>query len=369
MRKRNRRATVTGFDPYEVLEVDRNASSSEIKSSYRRLALKNHPDKNPGDKGAEDRFKRISEAYQILSDPVKRDRYDRFGTVESGPDMSDIFGGFGLDDALRAFMENFGFGGFSTTRARTARRRRGQDIVVDVELGVGEVALGATRELTVMRAEPCPECGGDGADPSEGMEDCPACDGRGRVRTTRRTFLGSIQSVHVCDDCDGTGKVPKKKCSVCSGTGAKSVKRRIKVDIPAGIEEGHYLKLGRQGDFPGANGISGDLIVHVESVDYTPFEREGDDLIYDAVLSFPQAALGTRIEVSMATGESREVEVDSGMQPGDVILLEGEGIGRLRGRGRGDLRVVIDVHVPRKLSREEKRILSDLSESKRFKPD
>lgn len=360
---------MTGFDPYEVLGVDRNASSSEIKSAYRRLALKNHPDKNPGDKGAEERFKHISEAYQILSDPVKRDRFDRFGSVEGGPDLSDVFGGFGLDDALRAFMENFGFGGFSAASSGGPRRRRGQDIVVDVELEVREVALGATRELTVMRAEPCPECDGTGADPAEGMMDCPACEGRGRVRTTRRTFLGSIQSVHVCDRCNGRGEVPKKKCPNCSGTGAKTVKRRIKVDVPAGIGEGHYLKLGRQGDFPGTHGVSGDLIVHVKSVDYGPFERTGDDLVYHAEISFPRAALGATIRVPLASGEHRDVDVEGGTQPGDVLLLEGEGIGRLRGRGRGDLRVVIDVYVPRKLSREEKRILSELSESKRFQPN
>jgi len=359
---------MTAFDPYEVLGVDRDASQSDIKRAYRRLAVKYHPDKNPDDPGAEERFKRVGEAYEILGDEAKRSRYDRFGSADGAPDLGDIFGGggFGFDDALRTFMENFGFGGFGGGSGR--RRARGHDITVEVELDLEEVAVGASRELEVRRSEPCEECDGTGADPEEGMEECSTCGGRGRVRSTRRTFLGAIQTVHDCPDCGGAGRSPRKKCSACHGTGANVRRRKIKVDLPAGVSAGHFIRLRGQGDHPGADGVPGDLIVHITAVEYGEFHRDEFDLVTERKVSFPEAALGTEITVPLPEGGEQTVEVPAGCQPGEELVLKGLGIGKLQRGGRGDLRVVIRVHVPKKLSRGERRTLEELASSRRFRP-
>ena len=359
---------MTSFDPYEVLGVGRDASQTEIKKAYRRLAIKYHPDKNPDDARSEERFKQVGEAYDILGDPAKRSRYDRFGSTQGGPDLGDIFGGgFGFDDALRTFMENFGFGGFGRSRGGGGTRR-GQDITVDVALDLEEVALGGARELEIRRSEPCPECDGTGADPEEGMESCSTCGGRGQVRSTRRTFLGSIQTVHECPDCNGRGEVPRKSCSSCRGSGAAVRKRKMKIDLPAGVSAGHYIRMRGQGDHPGGGGVPGDLIVHVTAVDYGEFHRDGFDLLTSRSLSFPEAALGAEIRVVTPSGEEEIVQVPAGTQPGENVLLKGRGIGRLQQRGRGDLRIQIDVHVPKKLSRSERKQLEELSSSRHFKP-
>jgi molecular chaperone DnaJ len=359
---------MTSFDPYEVLGVGREASQSEIKRAYRRLAVEYHPDKNPDDPRAEEKFKRVGEAYEILGDPDKRSRFDRFGSVDGAPDLGDIFGGgFGFDDALRTFMENFGFGGFGGGH-RSTRTRRGHDITVDVELDLEEAALGASRELEVRRSEPCAECDGTGADPEEGMQTCETCGGRGRVRSTRRTFLGSIQTVHECPDCGGAGEKARKRCSSCRGSGATIRRRKLKVDLPAGVSEGHFIRLRGQGDHPGGGGVPGDLIVHVTAVDYGPFRRDGFDLVIERKVSFPQAALGDEITVPLPEGDEDSVELPAGTQPGDELLLKGRGIGRLQQSGRGDLRVLLQVYVPRKLSRRERRALEEMASSRRFRP-
>ena len=359
---------MTSFDPYEVLGVSRDASQSDIKRAYRRLAVRYHPDKNPDDPQAEEKFKRVGEAYEILGNPQKRSRYDRFGSADGAPDLGDIFGGgFGFDDALRTFMENFGFGGFGGGR-RGSRTRRGHDITVDVELDAEEVALGAVRELEVRRSEACSECDGTGADPEEGMETCGTCGGRGQVRSTRRTFLGAIQTVHDCPDCGGAGKRARKECSACRGSGATVRRRKLKVDLPAGVSAGHFIRLRGQGDHPGSAGVAGDLIVHVKDVDYGPFCRDGFDLVVDREVSFPQAALGDEIRVPLPEGGEETVEVPAGTQPGDELVLRGKGIGMLQQRGRGDLRVLLSVYVPKKLSRSERKALEELASSRRFSP-
>ncbi len=360
---------MTSFDPYEVLGVGRDASQSEIKRAYRRLAVRYHPDKNPDEPGAEERFKRVGEAYEILGNPDKRSRYDRFGSADGAPDLGDIFGGggFGFDDALRTFMENFGFGGFGGGR-RSRRARRGHDITVDVELDLEEVALGAARELEVRRSEPCPDCDGTGADSDEGLETCGTCGGRGQVRSTRRTFLGSIQTVHECPECGGAGEIPRKKCSSCRGSGATVRRRKLKVELPAGVSAGHFIRLRGQGDHPGAGGLPGDLIVHITSVDYGPFRRDDCDLVVERKISFPQAALGSEVSVPLPEGGEETLEVPSGSQPGDQLVMRGRGIGRLQESGRGDLRVILSVFVPRKLSRSERKALEELSSSRRFSP-
>lgn len=343
--------------------MPRDATLEDIKKAYRKLALEHHPDRNPGDRNSEERFKEITLAYEILSDPEKRARFDRYGTADGVPDLSDLFGGFGLDDAIRSFMENFGFGGYQQGRGRTAR---GDDIEMRVELGLAEAALGASRELRVRRIEPCRDCGGTGADASAGHRTCEACSGHGRVRTSRRTLLGTFTTVDSCGACRGSGRVAVSECRSCRGTGSRAVDRTISVEIPAGIAEGHVLRLRGQGNQPGG-ALPGDLSVLVAGVDYGRFRRAGDDLVFDVLLSFPEAALGTRIEVPLPGGGTKELEIPAGTQPGDVVSIRGEGMGRLRGRGRGDLKVAVGVFVPRKLSGEEKKLLKSLAGSRNFR--
>lgn len=348
-------------DPYEVLGVPRDADQETIKKAYRRLAMENHPDRNPGDHQAEERFKDIGRAYEILGDPGRRASFDRWGTPEGAPGM-DM--GFGLDDAIRSFMEAFGFGGMGGGRTRT--RRRGEDVEQILDLTLQEAALGGSRTLQVRRAEPCPDCSGLGADPSAGHRQCPACGGAGRTRSSRRTLLGTFQSVETCEACGGEGRQAVRKCQSCRGSGTRIQERTISVDIPPGITEGYTVRLRNQGHAPGG-ADPGDLLLTVRSVDYGPFAREGDDLVYVLRLSIPEAALGVALEVPSVSGRPRRVEVRAGSQPGDTVLLRGEGMTRLRGGGRGDLRIRLDVHIPRRLSGSEKKMLSELADSKNFR--
>lgn len=348
-------------DPYGILGVSRNADQNSIKSAYRKLALKYHPDRNPGDRNAEDKFKEITKAYEILSDPGKRQMFDRTGSPEGMPDMSDFFRGFGMDDALRAFQDIFGFG-------RSRGPAPGEDIAVDVDLDLKEVVIGSKRELIIRRKEHCSICNGTGADPSEDLEICNRCAGQGRVRTVRRTLLGDIQSVSVCPSCAGRGQIPRKACSACSGSRFEYVERKIVVNLPAGISEGHYIRLRGQGHFSEGNGSPGDLILRIRNIDYGEFIREGNDLIYRTRISFPAAALGTEITVPAVEDKVRKINIPAGVQPGERLVLKRKGIRRLNGFVRGDLIIIADVYVPENLSRKEKQVLKELGESSHFNP-
>jgi molecular chaperone DnaJ len=348
-------------NPYEILGVGREDDHATIKSAYRKLALKYHPDRNPGDRAAEEKFKEITQAYEILSDPGKRDRFDRTGSVDGMPDMSDIFGGFGMDDALRAFQDIFGFG-------QSRETSTGGDTVIDIELDLNEVALGSSRELKIERNEHCRFCDGTGADPSEGLKQCTRCGGHGRIRTVRRTLLGAMQSVSICPSCNGRGKIPVKVCPKCLGSKLESRGRTISVDIPAGITEGHFIRLRGQGHFPGDNGPPGDAIMRIKNIDYGEFHRDGYDLIYRTIVSFPDAALGTEITIPAIEEETVNISIPSGVQPGERLVLKRKGIKKLKGFGRGDIVVIADVYVPKKLSRKEKKALEELGESDHFIP-
>lgn len=348
-------------NPYEVLGVDRESDHTTIKSAYRKLALKYHPDKNPGDKAAEEKFKELTQAYEILSDPSKRQRFDRTGSADGMPDMSDFFGGFGMDDALRAFQDIFGFGQQRETSV-------GEDAVIDIELNLKEVALGCAREVTVERNEHCSVCDGTGADPEEGMKQCDRCGGQGRIRTVRRTLLGAMQSVSVCPSCRGRGSIPVKLCSGCLGSRLESRERRISVDLPAGISEGQFIRLRGQGHFPGSDGNPGDLILRIRNIDYGEFRRENFDLIYRTKISFPDAALGTEITIPDIEEETTNITIPPGVQPGEKLVLKRKGIRKLKGFGRGNIVVITDVYVPEKLSGKEKKVLKELRESDHFVP-
>jgi molecular chaperone DnaJ len=358
------------MNPYEVLGVDRNASADEIKKAYRAAAMKNHPDRNQGDRHAEERFKEAAKAYEILSSPSRREAYDRFGTTgEPGSasgmgGMEDIFGGFGLDDALRAFMENFGF---SSGGGASSRQVKGDDLTVKVDLNLDEAALGGRREIAVDRNAACSHCGGSGADSSAGSESCRHCSGTGRISATRNTLLGSFRTVKQCPVCRGSGSVPKKMCSSCKGKGFQRKKSSISVDLPAGLSPGHYIRLRGQGDHPGMGGVPGDLLLLVNGIDYGPFTREEDDLVYQLLVSYPSAVLGGEFTVPAPAGEAILVKVPPGTSPGTRLNYRNMGMGRISGRGRGDLIVQVQIHVPGRIKRKEKELLTKLEESSSFR--
>lgn len=349
-------------NPYDILGVSRDDDHATIKSAYRKLALKYHPDRNPGDRDAEERFKEITQAYEILSDPDRRHRFDMTGSADGMPDMSDFFGGFGMDDALRAFQDIFGFG------RQNPAAEAGEDLIMDIELELSEVVRGCSREIRVERNEHCTTCDGTGAHPDHGLKRCERCGGQGRIRTVRRTLLGTMQSVSPCPDCRGRGSIPEKVCPDCLGSRLELRERKISVDLPAGVSTGHFIRLRGQGHFPPGEGQAGDLILRITNVDYGEFQRDDFDLVYRTRISFPRAALGTRITIPPVEEDSMEVDLPAGIQAGERLVLKRKGIKKLKGFGRGDIVVIPDVYVPQKLSRKEKNILKELDDSDNFRP-
>lgn len=355
-----------GFDPYEVLGVPRDAGAEEIKRAYRQRAMKYHPDKNPGDHRAESRFKELGRAYDILANPEKRSRYDRYGTVDdqSGNHAGNPFAGFDMEDALRSFMETFGFGGGGSEPSN-----RGDDLTVAIDLTLEEAVHGGERYLKIERMETCGHCGGNGADPEEGMQTCLQCQGSGRVVNHRRTLLGTFRSVSTCRICRGSGRVPRKPCGKCRGRGVARRARAVTVQMPAGLSEGHCLTLRGQGHHSGEGGSPGNLRVVIKEVDYRGFLREGDNLVYLLPVSYPEAVLGSTLAVPDPGGDQDiPVKVPDSSRSGDRLTVKGRGLGRLERRGRGDLLVQLEIHVPRKTGRREKKLLSEMASMETFRP-
>ena len=361
-------------DYYEVLGVDKGASAEDIKKAYRKLAVKYHPDKNPGDKEAEEKFKEVAEAYSILSDPDKKARYDQFGHagVEgAGPDFS---GGFGnLDDLLKEFFGGFGggfgFGGFGGGGQRQQRVYRGRDIRVRVKLTLEEIAKGVEKEITIEKSVPCHDCGGRGAKNSSDVKTCPGCNGTGQVQRVVNSFLGQTVSYSTCQQCGGEGKIITNPCRTCGGSGLVRRRETIKVKIPAGVEAGMQLKLQGDGHAAKNNGISGDLLVVIEELEHKDFKREGNDLFYTKVISVIDAILGAEVEVP-GIDSSYKIKVDPGTQSGSVVKLKGRGLPTVNGYGgTGDLYVKIAVWIPKKLEKEDKAVLEGLRGKSSFAPN
>ena len=351
-------------DYYAVLGVGRDAAPEEIKRAYRRLAMRHHPDRNPEDAAAEARFKEATEAYEILKDPEKRATYDRFGHagVRGGPAGPD---GFDLSDALSAFMRDFGgFAGFdelfgAANRARGAAARRGADVQVRLRLTLEEVAAGVEKTLTLPILDPCPDCDGTGSATRQRVS-CPACGGRGEVRQARRSIFGQFVNVVECARCRGEGAVVERPCRTCGGEARVRREKRVKVRIPPGVATGNYLTLRGQGNVGSRSGLRGNVVVVLEVQEHELFRRDGDDVVLEQAISFPQAALGTTLTVPTLDGPA-ELAVPPGTQSGAVLALRGRGIPRLSGGGRGDQRVRIRVWTPVKLSPEERRLLEQLA--------
>ncbi len=363
-------------DFYEVLGVDRNATTDEIKKAYRKLAVKYHPDKNPGDKEAEEKFKEIAEAYAILSDPEKRRRYDQFGhagTQTSGNYGFD-FSDFDLADALRQFMEEgfgFGFGDIFGSGSGGARRRRvsrkGSDLQIKLKLTLEEIATGVTKKIKVKKKSACSECNGTGAAKYSRTISCPVCHGSGEIRQVSRSLFGQFVNVTTCHRCNGEGQVIENPCHSCHGTGLIDGTKTIEVNVPAGVSTGNYITLRGEGNAGVRGGQAGDLIVYIEEVPHEIFQRHGDDVVLVLPISFPTAALGGTVEVPTLTGRAK-LKIAPGTQSGKILRMRAKGIPHVRGTGIGDQLVQIQIYVPTHLNSEERAILEKLSNSENLDP-
>ncbi len=369
---------MTQRDYYEILGIDRGAGEDEIKSAYRKLALKFHPDRNPNDRAAEEKFKEATEAYEILKDPQKRQAYDQYGHAglgQGGAGFGGFAGGFDISDALRAFMRDFGGGGgsifddlFGMGGGGGARRsNRGEDLRVRIELTLEEIASGAERSIRVKRLKACDTCGGSGVAAGSSRRTCPQCKGAGRVRTVSRTFLGTIQQVVTCNQCRGTGEVISEPCPACRGDGRIRGLSTVNLKVPPGVSSGNYMAVDGMGNAAPNNGEPGDLIAVFEEAPHEHFTRHGDNIVCDKTISFATAALGGSVTVPILGGEA-QLRVPSGTQSGKVLRMRGKGIPRLHRNGRGEQLVRITVWVPTKLSAEDKRQIEKLAQSEAMTP-
>ena len=365
-------------DYYEVLGVDKSASADEIKKAYRKLAIKYHPDKNPGNKEAEEKFKEAAEAYSVLSDADKKAKYDQFGHAGvdgAGPDFS---GGFGnLNDILNdlfggAFGGGFGggFGGFGGFGGGQRRERvyRGRDIRVRVKLTLEEIAKGVEKEISIEKNVPCPDCGGRGARNSSDIKTCPACNGTGQVQRVVNSFLGQTVTYSTCQQCGGEGKIISNPCHTCNGTGLVRQRETIKVKIPAGVEAGMQMTVQGEGHAAKNNGINGDLLVVIEEQEHPDFRREGSNLLYTKVISVVDAMLGCEVDIPCLDGKQK-IKVEPGTQSGTVTRLRGKGLPSVNSYGTGDLYVKIAVWIPKKLTKEEKALFESMRHNESFKPN
>jgi molecular chaperone DnaJ len=364
-------------DYYEILEVSRSASAEEIKKAYRKTALKYHPDRNPGDKAAEDKFKEAAEAYEVLSDPEKRKRYDQFGhagmNAQGGGyqdvnvedifrNFGDIFGGQGFDP-----FESF-FGGNGGGRGRQRNRgKRGTNLRIKVKLSLEEVAHGATKTIKVKKHVECKTCQGSGAKDSQSVGTCDTCGGTGAVRRVTNTFLGQMQTTTTCPVCNGSGQTITKKCGSCNGLGNTYGEETLTIEIPAGVQEGMQLSMSGKGNAGENGGPAGDLIIAVEITAHPELEIDGQNVIYHLQLNFADAALGCTSEVPTIDGKAR-IKIPAGTQAGKVMRLAGKGLPAVNSYGKGDQLVIVNVFTPSNPGPEEKKILEKMREMPGFSP-
>ncbi|CAG5069552.1 Chaperone protein DnaJ [Dyadobacter sp. CECT 9623] len=365
-------------DYYEVLGVDRKAAAEDIKKAYRKLAIKFHPDKNPEDPTAEDKFKEAAEAYSILSDENKRARYDQFGHAGVGGASGGGAGGFSgggftMDDIFSQFGDIFGdsspFGDiFGRQGGGGGRRvRKGSDLRIKLKLNLEEVANGVEKKIKVKRHVTCNTCGGNGAKHGTSLTNCNSCNGTGQVRKVVSTMLGQMVSTSTCPTCNGDGKIISERCDSCAGEGRLLQDDLITLNIPGGVAEGMQLSMSGKGNVPTRGGMAGDLLIVIEEEEDPLLKRDGNNVIFDMHLSFIDAALGTSVEIPTIDGKAR-ITVESGTQAGKILRLKGKGVKDLNGYGKGDQLVHINVWTPQQLSSDERETLEALRHSPNFQP-
>jgi len=360
-------------DYYEVLGVSKSATAEEIKKAYRKKAIQYHPDKNPGDKESEEMFKEAAEAYEVLSSPEKKQRYDQFGHAGMGNQGGFSGHNMSMDDIFSMFGDIFGgggsfggFGGFGGN-ARSQRVNRGSNLRIKVTLNLNEIAAGAEKKLKVRKYVTCDSCHGSGAKGSSGHTTCSTCKGSGQVTRVSNTFLGQMQTTSTCPTCGGDGKIISQKCDKCHGEGIMTGEEVITIKIPAGVAEGMQLSVSGKGNAARRGGIPGDLLVQIAEEEHPELIRDENDLIYNLYLSFPDLTLGTTAEIPTIDGKVK-VKIDKGTQHGKVLRLRNKGLPDVNRYGTGDLLVNIGVYIPETLSSDEKKVIEKLDESSNFKP-
>lgn len=358
----------TKRDYYEVLEITKTATSEEIKKAYRKKAIQYHPDKNPGDKEAEEKFKEAAEAYEILSDEQKRAKYDRYGHQAPGGFGSS--GGFSMDDIFSQFGDIFGghfggFGGFGGQRG--PRVNRGSDLRVKVKLTLQDIAKGVEKKIKVKKFVACTHCHGTGADNGTAYETCSTCKGSGTTIRIVNTMLGQMQTQSTCQTCGGEGKVITKKCSHCSGEGIIREEEVITLNIPAGVAEGMQLSMSGKGNAARRGGVNGDLLILVEEEQDPELFRDDNDVIYNLLLNFSTACLGGEVVIPTIDGKAK-INIEPGTQPGTVLRLKNKGLPSVNRYGTGDLLINISIYVPENLNDEQKKVVKELDKAENFKP-
>lgn len=370
-------------DYYEVLGVSKNATEDEIKKAYRKLAIKYHPDRNPGDKTAEEKFKEAAEAYDVLHDPQKRQQYDQFGF--DGPQMGGGFGGFGssggfsMDDIFSMFGDVFGghsgfsgFGGSSSSGGYHEHPKyRGSDLRLRVRLSLKEIATGVTKKFKVHKDIECPTCHGSGCAHGSSPVTCPNCHGSGVEVRTQHSIFGMVQTQTTCHVCHGEGTIIKDKCLDCGGTGVVKGDEVVEIKIPAGVAQGMVVNVPGKGNAGQHNGIAGDIQVYVEEEPDDTFVRDGQNLVYNLLLDFPTAALGGVVKIPTIEGTDVKIKIEPGTQPGKTLRLRGKGLPAVQGYGSGvgDLVVNISVYVPKELDRNQKKAIEEFRGSENFRGD
>ncbi|TAL47878.1 MAG: molecular chaperone DnaJ [Chitinophagaceae bacterium] len=367
-------------DYYEILGVGKSASADEIKKAYRKVAMQFHPDRNPGDKGAEEKFKEAAEAYEVLSDADKKAQYDRYGHAgvsgngrgfggsgAGGMNMEDIFSQFGDifgDDLFGSF---FGGGGARSQTGRRSRGIRGSNLRVKIKLTYEEIAKGVTKNIKVKKYVPCNTCSGTGAKDKSSIQTCGTCGGSGQVRRVQNTFLGQMQTVTTCPTCNGEGSTITAKCTTCKGEGRVYAEETVSIDIPAGVQEGMQLNLNGKGNAGERGGMHGDLIILIEEEQHKELQRDGLNVAYDLHISFTDAVFGTQLEVPTIDGRAK-IKIPAGTQSGKIFRLKGKGFPAVNSYQKGDQLIHVNVWTPQHVSAEEKAALEKLSQSNNFKP-